>query len=245
MDFLLLRFEAPMMSFGGPTVDANGVIQDFPSLSMMTGLIGNALGFEHRQFGRLTKLQRRIHYAVRRDRAGEKFQDYQTVDLGQDFMLEDRAWTTFGHCQSRGTNDAATGTHIRQRDYWCDAIYTISLGVIGSEEPSIASIESALNRPERPLFLGRKCCPPATPIMIGRCSADTAIEAVAQAPLPRGESGDTRHAWWEVDPSVPPERAMVRSVTDARDWVNQVHLGERWIAHGEIKISGAPESKDD
>ena len=47
-DALILRFDAPLMSFGGPMVDHNGVVQDFPPTSLLTGLIGNALGYEHR-----------------------------------------------------------------------------------------------------------------------------------------------------------------------------------------------------
>ena len=44
VDALLLRLDAPLMSFGAPMVDSNGVIQEFPALSMLTGLLGNALG---------------------------------------------------------------------------------------------------------------------------------------------------------------------------------------------------------
>jgi len=38
MDILLLRFDAPLMSFGGPIVDNHGIIQTYPALSMLMRL---------------------------------------------------------------------------------------------------------------------------------------------------------------------------------------------------------------
>jgi CRISPR-associated Cas5-like protein len=40
-----MRLEAPLMAFGGETIDNYGVIRDFPALSMVTGLFANALGY--------------------------------------------------------------------------------------------------------------------------------------------------------------------------------------------------------
>jgi CRISPR-associated Cas5-like protein len=41
---LLLRLEAPLMSFGGVAIDYRGVTRTFPGCAMLTGLITNALG---------------------------------------------------------------------------------------------------------------------------------------------------------------------------------------------------------
>ena len=43
---LILRLDAPLVSFGGEAIDHYGVIRPFPAKSMIAGLIGNALGFE-------------------------------------------------------------------------------------------------------------------------------------------------------------------------------------------------------
>jgi len=66
--FLLLRFEAPLLAFGGETVDARGVIADFPSRSLLTGLIANALGWRRGERDKLARLQERIAFAARIDR---------------------------------------------------------------------------------------------------------------------------------------------------------------------------------
>lgn len=63
--FLLLRLEAPMMSFGDVSVDERGPTQAFPAKSMLTGLLGNALGYDHREAVKLESIQNRLNYAVR------------------------------------------------------------------------------------------------------------------------------------------------------------------------------------
>jgi len=37
IDVILLRFDAPLMSFGGVLVDEHGVTRQFPGASMLTG----------------------------------------------------------------------------------------------------------------------------------------------------------------------------------------------------------------
>ncbi|MFB6263814.1 MAG: type I-E CRISPR-associated protein Cas5/CasD, partial [Bradymonadaceae bacterium] len=147
MEVLLIRFDAPLMSFGGAIVDNRGEIRPYPALSMMTGMIGNALGFEHREFDRLERLQSRIRHASRQDRRGERIEDYQTVDLGQDFMDDSRAWTTDGKLEERG-GASGGGTHIRRRDYWADAIHTVALTLKPSDaSPTLGDVAGALEMP--------------------------------------------------------------------------------------------------
>ncbi len=47
MDVLRLRFDAPLMSFGDVIMDRHNVMDRFPRLSLLTGLLGNALGCRH------------------------------------------------------------------------------------------------------------------------------------------------------------------------------------------------------
>ena len=63
MKALIIRLDAPMISFGSVMVDQHGYIQQFPGLAMLTGLIANALGWEHREFERIQKLQNRLDFA--------------------------------------------------------------------------------------------------------------------------------------------------------------------------------------
>jgi len=62
---------------------------------MLTGLIGNALGYDHSDFAKLTDLQERLDFAARWDVDPEVMVDYHTVDLGSPKM-RNPGWTTSG-----------------------------------------------------------------------------------------------------------------------------------------------------
>jgi CRISPR system Cascade subunit CasD len=239
MEALLLRFDAPLLSFGAPIVDNRGVIQPYPALSMVAGLLGNALGYDHADTGALQRLQQRLSYATRQDRRGTRIRDYQTVDLGQDFMRDDRAWTTRDRLERRKGGSASTGTHIRLRDYWADALHTVALTLSPAEEqPRLGDLQTALDRPERPLFIGRKTCLPSAPLVLGIIRTDSLLDALRRTPLPDGaDDGDQYTAWWPSSPAAEEAGAHKRPVTDGRDWANQIHVGQRWLAFGQIEVN--------
>ncbi|HSR53606.1 MAG TPA: type I-E CRISPR-associated protein Cas5/CasD [Acidobacteriota bacterium] len=228
--FLILRLDAPLMSFGGVAVDEVGDTLAFPTLSMLAGLIGNALGYRHQDFAQLQRLQERMLYAARRDRPGRELEDFQTVLLGQDFMRQ--AWTTYGKAVSRG-GGSATGTHIRRRRYWADAAYTVALTLRpGEEEPTLEACAEALQSPERPLFIGRKPCLPAQPIFAGMLQAEDFRAALCQAPLARDPSPDDEPlaVWWPREgPQAESGQGRLLAVYDIRDWANQIHSGRRFV----------------
>lgn len=245
-EFLALRFDAPMMSFGGPIVDNFGVVQDFPALSMMTGLLANALGYGHADVDHLNDLQRRLRYAVRRDRQGEKATDFQTVDLGQKF-LQGTGWTTRGTPEGRGGASSAK-THIRHREFRFDAVFTVVLTLDPPDgQPDLAVVENALRQPCRPLFLGRKPCLPAAPLLIGRYSADSPVAALALVPpVPVSRRDDPAEgaslpAWWPPEDGETQEESVLIEVSDERDWANQIHVSRRLVRRGRVTLREVPE----
>jgi CRISPR system Cascade subunit CasD len=238
-DLLALRFDAPLMSFGGVVVDNLGVVQNFPALSLVTGLLANALGYDHAQVEAHQALQGRIRYSVRCDRRGERIQDFQTVDLGQDFLVG-TGWTTRGKAHGRD-GASSKGTHIRYRDYQADSIHTVALTLLSSDQgPSLDAVAKALQLPARPLFLGRKCCLPAAPILLGRYQAEDLYQALALIPLPpagRRDPGPTYRAWWPEGDGVG-QAGRTLMACDHRDWANQIHVGQRNVREGFISIPG-------
>lgn len=246
--FLVLRLDAPLMSFGGVAVDQLGVTEPAPTLSMLSGLAGNALGYDHREADRLQRLQERLRYAVRRDLPGEPLVDFQTVDLGQDFLRE--GWTTRGRPASRAGGSAKTGTHIRYRHYWADAVFTVVLDLDPADEaPDLDALAAALARPQRPLFLGRKPCLPSAPLLSGRIAARSLRAALAAVPLhPRVTAdADGFEAWWprqDGEPAADASAGRAIPVSDLRDWRNQVHTGRRFVWHGRIPREEVPGAAD-
>ena len=222
-----------MMSFGGTVVDQLNPVERFPGRSLLTGLIGNALGWDHGDAPLLARLQERLRHAARWDAEPERVVDYHTVDLGQAFM-QDTGWTTRGRREDRGSGAATSGTHQRYRHYWANGCATLSMMLLdeSDESPDLAGVENALHRPARPLFLGRKTCMPAAPILLGRRSATSLRTALQAEPL--ADIGARRRpraipACWPVDEN-PGTQEM--EVADLRDWMNNVHRGSQRYATG-------------
>ncbi len=220
---LLLRLEAPMVSFGGVAVDADRPTDWFPSVSMITGLLANALGFEHRQTRDLQQLQSRVDLAAMCHRHPRVFVDYQTADLGQPSLLATEVgWTTNGAVEQRAGGPAKTGTHIRTRHFLADARVVVGVRLEDGEGPSETDVFEALRHPARPLFIGRKCCLPTSPIAWKQVAGGDVVSTLLEHR--QGEqmlwvSGPVPAGWAEV------ERRVVRG---RRDWANQIHVGERW-----------------
>lgn len=238
LEVLLLRFDAPLMSFGGPRVDERNATEAFPGRSLLTGLLANALGYRHREAERLARLQERLRCAARRDRRGEELVDYQTVDLGQEFLTA--AWTTRGEPSRRAGGSAKTSTHIRHRHYWADAVFTVAIALDPAQEaPTVDDLARAVATPERPLFLGRKACLPAAPLLLGRTTAATLRQALEQAPLDRRAAPEdgALAAWWPEEERAPHHEARLLPVTDERDWANQVHVGRRYVWSGLLHVA--------
>lgn len=247
MNILVLRLDAPVMSFGAPMIDRHGMIQPYPALSMMTGMLGNALGYDHADFAKLGRLQERLKYAVREDKRGQRIRDYQTVDLSQSFMRDEAAWTTYGIIEKRKGGSAGTGTHERYRYYWADAVYTIVLTLDPIDEsPTIDELQDCIQFPERPLFLGRKTCMPSTPVHLCRITCHSLEEALKKVELSkRADKQNSHRAWWQVDADVSQSsKQFVSPAVDRKDWSNQIHVGERWVAQSQIKVENKEGSDD-
>ncbi len=241
LDVLLLRLDAPFVSFGGPIVDNHGVTQDHPSHSLLVGMLANALGYEHRDAARTEELQSRLQCAMRCDRFGKRLVDYQTADLGQTFLV-DAGWTTRGVREDRAGGSAKEGTHIRYRHYLADSVYTVALTLVPADaDPTLDDIEQALKEPSRPLFIGRKCCIPSGNLFIRRTRTETLFSAVENEPrLPSARVDDADsllQAWWPAEERPVADSRLI-SVTDERDWANQIHTGERQVRHGLISPPG-------
>ncbi len=237
MNCLLLRFDAPLMSFGGVLVDQHNPTDRFPGRAQLTGLIANALGWCHGDFERLEALQARIQYAARWDVTPQPLLDYHTVDLGQEH-LRHPGWTTRGIPEHREGGPAARfGTHQRYRHYWADGVLTVALS-LSPGTPSLGDIEQALRRPARPLFLGRKTCLPAAPIVLEKRSANDVLEALGQVPMdPRaGTRATDLEACWPpgLGATASEERQRVYR-TDDRRWCDQIHVGQRTMVLGQLR----------
>jgi len=240
---LLLRFEAPLMAFGREMVDARGPIRDFPAASMLTGLLANALGFDRGERQAHQGLQDRLVFGTRLDDTGALLRDFQTAMLAK----SDKGWTTRGLPEGReGGAGTYESPHIRERDYLADACLTVALRLrFEHERPNLDDLAAALGEPARPLFLGRKPCLPAAPLLLALVEATSVLDALIAAPRPeRAAAQSSRFVL--LGPAADEAgnrlaRPEVVVLTDERNWRSGVHAGERRAVIGVVP-DRAPET---
>ncbi len=218
------------MAFGGETIDNLGVIRDFPAQSMLTGLIANALGWRREDAAAHDRLQARLVFGARLDRAGSRFTDFQTAELGRD----DRGWTTSGQPEGRaGGEGTYKGQHLRYRDHHADAAVLVALRLEPADEaPSLDTVADALRRPARPLFLGRKPCLPAAPLFAGWIDAPNVLTALRDA-APLAANARPRVLWPAGEGELPGSRRV--DLCDERNWTSGVHGGWRPVCEGSLQ----------
>ena len=250
-DHLILTLEAPLQAYGGVSVDALGPVEPFPAASLLAGLLGSALGWRRRADAeRLQTLQDALRFAVRLDReppTAGPWTDLQTVQLAP----QEQGWTTWQRPQGREKSGPATlaSPHMRYRDYHCDLKATVALslqpqppGLRGDSvrrrwrNPPLPQLAAAVQRPARPLFLGRQSCPPMTPLYAGIQAAESPLQALLRIPLAAEDAaagnpavptqyvpgpGDEDLSW------APAAELQEVLLSDRREWLTGRHSGRR------------------
>ena len=227
--WLHLHLAAPLMAFGGVTIDHVGPTRDYPSASALTGLFANALGWRREDSDAHQALQDRLIFAALSVMPDGRPAPLVVTDT-QNAKLEknDKGWTTWGQPEGRAgaTYDSP---HRRRRDYLADHDTHVVLRLISDAAPTLNRLAEALDRPARPLFLGRKPCLPSRRLFAGWIEADTPQDALA-ALAAQGLKG---HAVWPDDG----ERhhgALKYDLQDLRNWRTGLHGGGRIVCEGEI-----------
>jgi CRISPR system Cascade subunit CasD len=235
---LLLRIEAPLIAFGGETIDSLGITRDFPASSMIVGLIANALGWRREDAALHDRLQQRLIFSIRIEREPIRMADFQTAQLSKD----DRGWTTRGVPEERqGGASTYSSPHLRHRDFLCDACLLVALRLEPADEsPMLDDVANAFNRPSRPLFIGRKPCLPSQRLFAGWQDAPSSLNAIQHAPTITGsvKPARMRAQWPARDGIVQGDHEIM--LCDERNWLSGVHGGWRPVRQGLIDIGGTP-----
>ena len=162
---IVLRLEGPLQSWGE---NAKWDFRDsstMPTKSGIVGLLGCAMGQE-RGSQVLVELAQSITVAVRADRPGAKFVDFQTVQ-GDPLMA------------ATGKPKTTGNTILSPHAYLQDASFTVFIDTTPEWQQRIIS---ALENPRWCMYLGRKNCVPSRPILADRMEAADLMEALKEYP---------------------------------------------------------------
>ncbi len=256
MKFLVMRLQAPLSAFGDTAIDETRPTDILPGAAQLTGLIGNALGWDHTDTDKLQRLQDRLRFAARADRPGILTRDYQTARVNS----KDLMWRADGKVSEREGGSTGDFTIQRYKFYRADAAVTVLLALEPADEtPAIEDIRRALKRPARPLFIGRAACPPSEPICFepdGReiIEAETfeqALSAVGRRFFPgqseRKKECETRVVTeWPLT-EIPADPAAAVNIFERRDlrrWSANTHGGRRLVWRDEATISAPRTAKE-
>jgi CRISPR system Cascade subunit CasD len=220
--WLHLRLSAPLLAFGGVAIDHVGPTRDFPSASALTGLFANALGWRREERAAHQALQDRMVFGALNAQPGRVLTDNQNAKL----EARDRGWTTWGRPEGRAgaTYDSP---HRRRRDYLADHDCRVVLRLTPGEGPPVEALAEALDRPARPLFIGRKSCLPSAPLFAGWVEAASVLAAL----LALGLSGPA--LWPEEEVGIAGFGTGI-DLADLRNWHSGLHAGRRRVVTGRI-----------
>lgn len=163
---LVLRLDGPLQSWGE---NAKWDFRDsstMPTKSGIVGLLGCAMGVE-RSSPVLVELAQSITVAVRADRPGVKFVDFQTVKT-------DRLMTASGTPRNKNAS-----TIVSPRGYLQDACFTVFIDTTPEWQKRIIE---ALENPKWCMYLGRKNCVPGRPIQAKVVESDDMLKALEEYP---------------------------------------------------------------
>ena len=242
MRWMHLQLRAPLAAFGGVAIDARGVTRDFPAQSMLVGLFANALGWRRSMREQHQTLQDRLVFGALNEHRPERMTDYQIATLYQD----DRSWNTdgnpIGRDRSQIYSEDRTGARSLKYPQWRDYCVDLSTSVVvrlepAEQAPTLDEIAAALERPVRPLFIGRKPCLPSAPIFGGWVTAPDARAALV-AVAPAGAGGQPA-VWPAIDGAA--GDAEADEVADERNWISGLHGGARRVCRGLLSGQGREE----
>jgi CRISPR system Cascade subunit CasD len=164
---LALYLDAPMQSWGYQSRFNRRTTLAYPTRSGVIGLLGAALGIERDDRRRLAELNgENLHMEILglarvdakgRARLPSLLTDYHTVGGGYDSRTQ-RQW------MPRKANNASPDTVLTYREFLSDVRFGV---LLAGDRALLEECQRALINPRWGLWLGRKCCIPASPICQG------------------------------------------------------------------------------
>ncbi|WP_026960489.1 type I-E CRISPR-associated protein Cas5/CasD [Aliagarivorans taiwanensis] len=238
-EYLVFRLYGPMASWGQPAVGGDRPTALAPTRSALLGLLGAALGIKREDEAGLARLQQSVCFGIKQCVPGTLMRDYHTtqVPIGTPEKLR--------HCRTRkaeidecqhqekfNAKNSRPNAILSSRDYRCDALWVIAAWLSPKAELTLEQLQTSLQKPVFTLYLGRKSCPLALPLM-PQLLPETSLQQALDHPFPALVSEKADPYWlganhyttyfWEGD-----VKAIEHAATQTyHPWDEPQHRG-RW-----------------
>lgn len=178
---LILRLEGPLQAWGGATRGKDRDTSSAPTKSGVVGLLGSALGIA--RGGDFSELNR-LRMAVRVDKPGRLHMDFQNMSYRVKHLES-------GHAVHNPSEQDYKSNRATNRIFYKQYLENASfLVVLSGDADVIIRCAEALRQPVYPLFLGRRNCPPALPVLVG-VQAGEPSDVLRSTQLPEGSNALT------------------------------------------------------
>lgn len=158
-DYLVMRLYAPLASWGEIAVGEMRHSAAYPSKSALLGLLGAAMGVQREDESAQGQLNAGYAFGVKLCSAGFPLRDYHTVQAPQS-KAKERYYTRRDEVMRGELN-----TLLTEREYRCDALSVVAVAALEYAPLSLNELADKIKSPYFPLYLGRKSCPLAVPLM--------------------------------------------------------------------------------
>lgn len=239
---LLLRLAGPMQSWGTSSRLQIRRTDGFPSKSGVLGLLLCAKGVSRTDSGEELRALAALAMGVRVDRPGVADWDYHTVGGGHGRGAERACGIRSADGKIKRTQKTGEfETLLSRREYLYDASFLVALQ---GDPATVADCADALADPVWPVFLGRKCCVPAEPVLGGTGGFASLKDALGSVPWRPGAAAvDGRYAKGTrvldclIEHSAPgPAPADARLVYDLPRGFGYYNHLPRWVVPAQVTV---------
>lgn len=171
---LVLRLEGPLQSWGERARWDQRDSLNEPTKSGVLGMLGAALGVRRDEVSTLRALDRMLRMGVRVEREGTVLDDYHTIT----------GYLPTAAGKVKKSSQGGPATVLSERRYLEDASFLVMLASRAPEgQAGLQRCAAALQNPYWPLFLGRRSCVPARPVLVELTQSHASLEdALAMYP---------------------------------------------------------------
>lgn len=184
-EFLIVKLQGAMQSWGGHTFEDYRPSHIFPTRSAVVGLLGACLGIDRADIQSREDLNASFELTVRADR-----RKVQTEQFGQvkEKILKMQKMTDYHTVLDARKVDGTPRSDaiISHREYLYDAEFTLALGFRSNAAFSLEKVKAAIQKPHYTPVLGRRSCPIQRPLFENIMLAEDAQQALAQIEPKKG-----------------------------------------------------------
>ncbi|GHD52609.1 CRISPR-associated protein, Cas5e family [Marinobacter persicus] len=200
MDVLVFQLYGPLASWGAPAVGESRPSSDHPGRSALLGLLAAALGIERDDAPNQQALANSVRFSVKQLAPGNVIRDFHTVQVPKRNKKAQYATRK----EEIGFTSDRLNTIISRREYRCDGFWRVGVALSDASDWSLAELQTALQKPKFTLYLGRKSCPLAVPLLPKvvqadgiRQALDTDFPALHERQRQLLDLGDVVDFYWE------------------------------------------------